>query len=70
MKHYNTDKERVIENIYNPYTSFHFDVWDMQDIITEGNVPKEKYGEELLKRIYEDITYHRVYHHKVDPIYK
>ena len=42
----------------------------MQDIITEENVAKEEYGDEFLKRIYEDITYDRVYHHKVDPIYK
>ena len=33
----------------------------MLDIITEGNVPKEKYGEELLKRIYEDISYNQMY---------
>ena len=69
MKIYDTDKECIIKNIYNPY-SMHFDIWDMQDIITEGNVSKEKYGDEFLKRIYEDITYDQENHHEVDPIYK
>ena len=57
VKIYDTDKERVIDRVYNPYTSFHFDMWDMEDIITERKVPKEKYGEELLKRIYEDLDF-------------
>ena len=55
MKIYDTNKERIIDDVYNPY-SMHFDIWDMHDIITEGNVSKKKYGDEFLKRIYEDIT--------------
>ena len=57
VKIYNTDKEHVIDRLYNPYTSFHFDMWDMEDIITERKAPKEIYGEELLKRIYEDLDF-------------
>ena len=26
VKIYNTDKERVIDRVFNPYTSFHFDI--------------------------------------------
>ena len=43
-----------------------YDIFDMQDIIKGGKVLKEKYADEFLKRIYEDITYDWVYYHKVD----
>ena len=69
VKIYNTDKEHTLDKVYNDYF-MHNDIWDMEGIITEGNVAKEEYGNEFLKRIYEDITYDQVYYHKVVPIYK
>ena len=63
MKIYDTGEEQTIDRVYNG-------IWDMWDVIGEGMVRKEKYADEFLKRIYEDITYNRIYYHKVDPIYK
>ena len=69
VKIYDTDEVHTIDKVYNDYF-MEFDIWDMQDIIKGGKVPKEKYADEFLKRIYEDITYDWIYYHKVDPIYK
>ena len=69
MKINYTDEVRVLNKVWNDFF-MEYDILDMQDIITEGKVLKEKRADEFFKRIYEDISYHRVYHHKVDPIYK
>ena len=69
VKIYDTDEVHTIDKVWNDY-SMEYDIFDMQEIIKEGKVPKEKYADEFLKRIYEEITYNRVYYHKVDPIYK
>ena len=67
VKIYDNDKERTIDRVYNEYF-VNVDIWDMWRIIEEGKVTKERYAEEFIKRIYEDITYDRIYH-KVDTIY-
>ena len=69
VKIYDTDEVQTIDKVWNNY-SMEYNIFDMQDIIKEGKVPKEKYADEFLKRIYEDITYDWIYYHKVDPIYK
>ena len=69
MKIYHTDEEWTIDRVYNDYF-MDYDIWDMWNIIEGGKVTKEKYTDEFFKRIYEDITYDRIYYHKVDPIYK
>ena len=45
------------------------DIWDMLDIAQEEKIPEEKRRDEFLKRIYEDISYDRVWRCKPDPIY-
>ena len=69
VKIYDTDEVHILDKVYNHYF-MEFDIWDMQDIIKEGKVLKEKYADEFFKRIYENITYDWVYYHRVDPIYK
>ena len=65
---YDTDETRDIDKVYNDYFMLN-DIRDMQYIIEGGKVPEEKRTDEFLKRIYEDISYHRVYHRRIDPIY-
>ena len=69
VKIYDTDEERTIDKVRKDYFMV-YNIWDMQDVIEGGKVPKEKYADEFFKRIYEDITYDWVYYNKVDPIFK
>ena len=69
VKIYDTDEVHTMNKVWNDYF-MHHDIWDMHDIIKGGKVPKEKYADEFLKRIYEDITYDRICYHNMDPIYK
>ena len=50
VKIYDTDKERTIDRVFNKYF-VNFDIWDMWRIIEEGKVTKERYAEELIKRL-------------------
>ena len=68
MKIYDTDEERILDQVYNEYFMDN-DIVDMQDIIRGGKIPEEKRTDEFLKRIYEDISYDRVWRSKADPIY-
>ena len=55
MKIYDTDEVWTIDKVWNNY-SMEYNIFDIQDIIKEGKVPKEKYADEFLKRIYEHIS--------------
>ena len=68
MKIYDTDEERILDQVYNEYFMDN-DIADMLDIAREEKIPEEKRTDEFLKRIYEDISYDQVYRHKADPIY-
>ena len=48
MKIYDTDEVCVLNKVWNDYF-MESDIWDMEDIINEGKVPKEKYAEKFFK---------------------
>ena len=56
VKIYDTDKERILDQVYNEYFMDN-DITNMLDITREEKIPKEKRGDKFLKRIYEDISY-------------
>ena len=68
VKIYDTDETRIINKVYNDYFMLN-DIRDMQDVIEGGKVREEECTDEFFKRIYEDISYHRVYPRRIDPIY-
>ena len=45
------------------------DITNMLVIAKEKKIPKEKRGDEFLKRIHEDISYPQTWRRKPDPIY-
>ena len=68
VKIYNTDKTRFIDSDYD-YYKLHEDLEDMDRVIHNKEIPKEKRTEELLKNIYGDPTYPRTWPRKPDPAY-
>ena len=54
VKIYDTDEVRILDKVWNDYF-MESDIWDMEDIIKEGKVLKEKYADEFFKRLYENI---------------
>ena len=68
VKIYNTDKTRIINKVNNGYFMLN-DIRDMQDVIEGRKVREEERTDEFFKQLYEDISYHRVYRRRIDPIY-
>ena len=68
VKIYDTDKTRTIDKVYIDYFMLN-DIRDMQNVIEGGKIREEECTDEFFKRIYEDISYQRVYHRRTDPIY-
>ena len=66
MNIYNTDSTRFIDSDFD-YYKLHRDLEDMDRVIQNKEIPKEKRTEEMLKNIYGDPTYHRTWRRKPDP---
>ena len=48
VKIYDTDKERILDEVYNEYF-MEQDTWDMLDIAREEKIPEEKRADEFFK---------------------
>ena len=68
VKIYDTDSTQFIESNYD-YYKLHRDLEDMDRVIHNKEIPKEKRTDKLLKNIYGDPTYPRTWRHKPDPAY-
>ena len=68
VKIYDTNKTQTIDKVYNDYFMLN-NIRDMQDVIEGGKVREEEHTDEFFKRIYEDISYHQIYHRRIDSIY-
>ena len=68
VKIYDTDGEHILDQVYNKYF-MHNDITNMLVIAKEKKIPKEKRGNEFLKRTYESIKYQRTWRCRPDPIY-
>ena len=68
VKIYDTDKTRFIDSDYD-YYKLQEDLENMDQVIQNKEIPKEKRTEEMFKKIYEDPTYPRTWRRKPDPIY-
>ena len=68
VKIYDTDSTRFIDSDYD-YYKLHRDLEDMDRVIHNKEIPKEKRTDELLKNIYGDPTYPRTWRRKPDPVY-
>ena len=66
VKIYDTDKTRFIDSNYD-YYKLHEDLEDMDQVIQNKEIPKEKRTEVMLKKIYGDPTYPRTWRRKPDP---
>ena len=68
MKIYDTDKERILDEVFNEYFMYR-DLVDMADVVQEKKIPEEKRIDKFLKRVYGDTTYNRIWRRKPDPVY-
>ena len=68
VKIYDTDRTRFIDSDYD-YYKLHEDLEDMDQVIQNKEIPKEKRTDKLLKNIYGDPTYPRTWRRKPDPVY-
>ena len=68
VKIYDTDTTRFIDSDYD-YYKLHEDLEDMDRVIHNKEIPKEKRTEELLKNLYGDPTYPRTWRRKPDHAY-
>ena len=68
MKIYDTDEERILDEVFNEYFMYR-DLVDMSDIVQEEKIPEKKHIDEFLKRVYGDTTYNRIWRRKPDPVY-
>ena len=66
VKIYDTDKTRFIDSDWD-YYKLHEDLEDMDQVIQNKEIPKEKRTEVMLKKIYGDPTYFRTWRRKPDP---
>ena len=65
---YDTDSTRFIDSDFD-YYKLHRDLEDMDRVIHDKRIPKEKRTDELLKHLYGDSTYTRTWRRKPDPVY-
>ena len=65
---YDTDRTVILDRVWNEYCWYR-DTTLMLAIVRDKKVPKEKRGDEFLKRTYESTTYQRTWRRRPDPIY-
>ena len=68
MKIYDTDEERILDEVFNEYFMYR-DLVDTSDIVQEKKIPEEKCIDKFLKQVYGDTTYPRTWRCKPDPVY-
>ena len=68
VKIYDMDSTRFIDSDYDNY-KLHRDLEDMDRVIHNKEIPKEKRMDELLKNIHGDPTYPQTWRRKPDPAY-
>ena len=60
VKIYDTNEIRTLDKVFCQY-SMYPNIWDMADIIRNKKIPKEKYGEVFLKKIYSQDEQEYIY---------
>ena len=68
VKIYDTDTNRFLDSDFN-YYKLHRDLEDMDRVIHDKRIPKEKCTDKFLKHLYGDSIYPQTWRHKPDPVY-